>query len=67
MKYCKDCKYHYLSFLDRVLLLNENAICIKNRSLVTGEMNSRMFCTALRCYSLDCGVEAKWFEPKENK
>ena len=60
MKFCKDCKYYHKG-LEKILCLHPQSRAL---DMVKGEPQR---CENLRGASAWCGVEAKWFEGKENE
>lgn len=73
MKYCKDCKFAKITFLDRIVCGYEYAWCTRpelqknfsHEDMVTGEkMNVSNYYYCFTNRNSECGAEAVYFEPK---
>lgn len=74
VKFCKDCKFYMLTWVDRLFGMNRFGKCgqkvWKDETpridyLITGkkEPDQYYFASTMRTY--DCGSDAKYYEPKE--
>ena len=69
MKLCKDCKYYrekmrYSEVLEEYVNMSECQASLW-KDLVDGSTNY-VQCSELRKNDWECGVEGKWFEPRED-
>lgn len=75
IKLCRDCKWHRLSFMDRLLGFGKFAKCAKPElqlsgsgyPLVNGGSSELTYCATQRERKLGCGPEGKMWEPKRRQ
>ncbi len=74
-KFCKDCKWFRLAWVDRLIQAHRYGKCAhpKARPDFVGELNSLVdgkihttfrYCSCVRDDSWQCGRNATWWEPK---
>ena len=72
VKFCKDCKFYKLNFIDRLLGWDRHGQCSRSSYedvsqidyMITGRRGKVRYYYASTMRSYDCGTEAKWYEPK---
>lgn len=70
MKLCKDCKWCYRNWFEKLFHIYSSATCIKLARInkVSGKLDFVPSCGVERAYKWDkCGEDAKLFEPIEEE
>ena len=77
VKFCKDCKFYKLNFIDKLIGWNRYGLCSRSSYndtpeldyLITGNKGKKQhfYASTMRLYHGECGKEARWFEPKEKR